>query len=57
MPTYLFKLVYDRESNRAWAHWHENREGERAGRPITYGELVKRAGIEFLPGVQVRGDP
>lgn len=56
VPTYLFKLVYDRESNRAWAHWHENREGEPAGRPISYAELVKRTGTEFLPGVQVRED-
>lgn len=57
VPIYLFKLVYDRETNRAWAHWHENREGERAGRPISYGELVKRTGIEFLPGIHVREDP
>ena len=49
MPTYLFKLVYDQHDNRAWAHWQENREGERVGRPISYQELVKRTGVEFLP--------
>jgi len=49
VPTYLFKLVYDQHDNRAWAHWQENREGERVGRPITYEELVKRTGVEFLP--------
>lgn len=51
VPTYLFKLVYDQHDNRAWAHWQENREGERVGKPITYQELVKRTGVEFLPGL------
>lgn len=50
VPTYLFKLVYDQASNRAWAHWQENRKGERVGRPISYRELVQRTGVEFLPG-------
>lgn len=53
VPTYLFKLVYDQHDNRAWAHWQENREGERVGRPISYQELVKRTGVEFLPGLAV----
>lgn len=48
-PTYLFKLVFDPSRNRAWAHWQENREGERVGRPISYRELVERTGVEFLP--------
>ena len=51
MPTYLFKLVYDQHDNRAWAHWQENREGERVSAPITYKELVQRTGVEFLPGL------
>ena len=50
VPTYLFKLVYDQQAQRAWAHWHENKAGERAGKPISYRELVQRTGIEFLPG-------
>lgn len=49
VPTYLFKLVFDPSRNRAWAHWQENREGERVGRPISYWELVERTGVEFLP--------
>ena len=53
VPAYLFKLVYDQHDNRAWAHWQENREGERVGRPITYEELVKRTGVEFLPRLVV----
>ena len=51
VPTYLFKLVYDRHANRAWAHWQENKEGVRVGRPISYQELVKRTGVEFLPSL------
>ncbi|WP_420130751.1 DNA/RNA non-specific endonuclease [Rhodoferax ferrireducens] len=51
VPKYLFKLVYDQNKNRAWAHWHLNDDTTRGSRPISYAELVKRTGIEFLPGV------
>ena len=51
VPTYLYKLVYDATTNRAWVHWQANRDDERISKPITYAELVKRTGIEFLPGV------
>jgi endonuclease G len=54
VPTYLFKLVYDQATNRAWAHWQENREGERVSRPISYRELVQRTGVDFFPGVQLQ---
>lgn len=47
MPDYLYKLVYDATTQRAWAHWHANREGERVGPPISYHELVKRTGIDL----------
>jgi endonuclease G len=50
VPRYLYKLVYDEASGRSWAHWIENTDEAHAGRPITYQELVKRTGIEFLPG-------
>lgn len=49
VPTYLYKLVYDPATQKSWAHWQQNREGETVGRPITYSELVKRTGIVFLP--------
>jgi endonuclease G len=52
VPKYLFKLVYDQARNRAWAHWHLNDDATRGARPITYAELIKRTGIEFLPGVR-----
>jgi endonuclease G len=49
VPTYLFKLVYDEAKGRAWAHWIENKDDARADKPISYAELVRRTGIEFLP--------
>lgn len=54
VPAYLYKLVYDATTQRAWAHWQQNREGETVSRPISYGELVKRTGVEFLPGISVQ---
>ena len=55
VPTYLFKLVYDQDKNKAWAHWHLNDDATRGSKPISYAELVKRTGIEFLPGVNPSG--
>ncbi|MDD2711329.1 MAG: DNA/RNA non-specific endonuclease [Simplicispira sp.] len=54
VPTHLFKLVYDAETKRAWAHWQQNADDARAGPPISYGELVQRVGMELLPGMEVR---
>ena len=48
VPRYLYKLVYDPAANRAWAHWIENTDQARASKPISYEELVRRTGIEFL---------
>jgi len=50
VPKQLFKLVYDKDKNKAWAFWLENDNASRAFKPISYYELVKRTGIEFLPG-------
>jgi endonuclease G len=55
VPKYLYKLVYGATTGRAWAHWIENSDEARAGRPISYEELVLRTGIEFLPGVRPKG--
>jgi endonuclease G len=55
IPKYLYKLVYDPAANRAWAHWIENTDEARAGKPISYDALVQRTGIEFLPGAKPRG--
>lgn len=49
VPSHLFKLVYDSQTQRAWAHWQANRDEERAGPPISYQELVRRTGTQWLP--------
>lgn len=49
VPQHLFKLVYDPATNRAWAHWLDNRDDARVGKPISYDELIRRTGIVFLP--------
>ena len=49
IPKYLFKLVYDPNTNRSWAHWLENTDEARVSRPISYDELVRLTGTEFLP--------
>lgn len=54
VPKYIFKLVYDQNKNKAWAHWHENNNTTRASMPISYAELVKRTGIDFLTGVRLQ---
>ncbi len=51
VPSHLFKLVYDEERNVAWAHWHANSDDTRGSKPISYAELVRRTGVDFLPGV------
>lgn len=48
VPQYLFKLVYDPSTNRLWAHWLDNRDDARVGKPISYEELINRTGIEFI---------
>lgn len=53
VPKYLYKLVYDATTGRAWAHLIENTNEARAGRPISYQELVRRTNIEFLPKAKV----
>lgn len=53
VPTHLFKLVYDVTTQRAWAHWQQNSPYAQAGRPISYGDLKQRIGMELLPGVDI----
>lgn len=50
VPSHLFKLVYDEKANRAWAYLVENKNEARMSRPISYQELVRYTGIQFLPG-------
>jgi endonuclease G len=51
VPQHLFKLVYDPATHRTWAHWLDNTELARTGKPISYEELVRRTGIQFLPDI------
>jgi endonuclease G len=53
VPTYLYKLVYDATTKRAWAHWIENRDDAKVSKPISYYELVVRTGIKFLPNAEI----
>ncbi|MPT27795.1 MAG: DNA/RNA non-specific endonuclease [Achromobacter sp.] len=49
VPTYLYKVVYDATTHRAWVHWQANRADTKAGPPIGYDEFVKRTGLRLLP--------
>ncbi|MCX7194234.1 MAG: DNA/RNA non-specific endonuclease [Proteobacteria bacterium] len=49
VPQHLFKLVYDPSANRSWVNWLDNTDEAKPGKPISYQELVKRTGIDFLP--------
>ena len=51
IPRSLYKLVYDASTNRAWAYWMQNEDEAKISKPISYPELVRRTGIEFLPGI------
>ncbi|GAA4015978.1 DNA/RNA non-specific endonuclease [Actimicrobium antarcticum] len=52
VPQSLFKLVYDPATRRAWVHWLDNTDDARVGKPISYEELVRRTGIDFMPGIR-----
>jgi len=51
VPSALYKLVYDPQARRAWAHWSDNRDDAQPTRPLPYEELRQRTGIDFLPGI------
>lgn len=48
VPDYLYKLVYDAATGRAWVHWQPNHEGAKAGAPISYQTFVQRTGLYLL---------
>ena len=54
VPSHIFKLVYDADTKKAWAHWQSNTDDARADKPISYGELTKRIGMELLPGAEIK---
>lgn len=53
VPTHLFKLVYDPQAGRAWAHWLANAADAKMAKPISYAELAARTGMELLPRVML----
>ncbi|WP_028310996.1 DNA/RNA non-specific endonuclease [Derxia gummosa] len=50
VPSYLFKVVYDASTRRAWVHWIANTDEAKAGKPISYSEFVSRTGLDLLSG-------
>jgi endonuclease G len=52
VPKYLYKLVYDPTAKKVWAHWIENSDDAHIAEPISYQEVVKRTGINFLPDLK-----
>lgn len=54
IPSHLYKLVYDQSAGKAWAYWVENTDAPQVSRPISYAQLVKLTGTEFLPGVRLQ---
>ena len=55
VPDALFKLVYDADTKRAWAYWLGNTDTAQMSKPISYEELVKKTGVQWLPGVKIVG--
>ncbi|RYF51360.1 MAG: DNA/RNA non-specific endonuclease, partial [Comamonadaceae bacterium] len=51
VPSHVFKLVYDPNTGKSWAHWQQNSPQAVAGRPISYQDVVSRTGIQLMPGV------
>lgn len=49
VPQYFYKLVYDPSNGNSWAHWQPNEPRRKVSAPISYEELVRRTGIEFVP--------
>ncbi|MDT0139621.1 DNA/RNA non-specific endonuclease [Acidovorax sp. PRC11] len=49
VPSHVFKLVYDAETGKSWAHWQQNAAAATPGTPITLEELERRTGMQLLP--------
>ncbi|KVP97037.1 hypothetical protein WJ97_14555 [Burkholderia ubonensis] len=49
VPSAMFKLVYDPAKKRAWAYVVENTDTARVNGTVSYSELVRMTGMEYLP--------
>lgn len=54
VPTRLFKLVYDQQSKRAWAHVVPNRADAQLHAPMDYKSFVSATGLKLLSAVETR---
>lgn len=52
VPSYLYKLVYDASSGRAWAFLQPNGPGP-VNKPISYAAFVEQTGMALLDGLPV----
>ncbi|MFC6519318.1 hypothetical protein ACFQAT_05495 [Undibacterium arcticum] len=43
--------MYDPSTGRTWAHWLDNADEARVGKPISYDELVRRTGMDSIPAL------
>lgn len=55
VPAQLFKLVYDEDSQRAWAYVLDNTADAQITKPMDYASFVKLTGLALLPGVKITG--
>ncbi len=51
IPQRLFKLVYDPQARRAWAHVLPNTDDARLGPPMSYADFVQATGLNLLPSL------
>jgi len=51
VPTKLFKFVYDPKNGKAWGYLLENNDTSKVTGVLSYEEMVKATGIEFLPTI------
>lgn len=54
IPTHLYKLIYDSKTGKAWGFLVPNDETAKLGAPVSYTDIVKASGVEFLPGIGVK---
>lgn len=51
VPSHLFKLVYDPNTQKAWAHVLPNTDDAVAGPPMSYSSFVAQTGLKLLPDI------
>jgi len=54
VPSHLFKLVFDANSGKSWAHIVSNTAEATLGAPISYEQFKQQTGLDLLPGVQAQ---